>query len=186
MSIFEILFYIAIPMATTKKKTVAKKTSAAPKKTVTKKTVTKKTEAKKTVSKKEPVAKKTTVKTAPRAKKSVSKKATVAPKKKTIPTIVVPALKKEKVPTMSIFSIILAVFVVALVVFGGYVYSQIGRDSSSDVPQSEQRQMSVSSAVMLSPEVMSTLEALATQISIGPDEVLLSVEKIGDIALVKS
>jgi hypothetical protein len=85
---------------------------------------------------------------------------------------------------MSIFATVLAVFVVALVVLGGYIYSRQARmmDDSSPAPVvSEPQKISISSSVALTPEVMSALESLVTQTAIAPEEVLLSVRKIEDV-----
>ncbi len=86
---------------------------------------------------------------------------------------------------MSIFATVLAVFVVALVVLGGYIYSRQARMIDEPVPApvvSEPQKISISSSVILTPEVMSVLESLVTQTAIAPDEVLLSVRKIEDVA----
>ncbi len=86
---------------------------------------------------------------------------------------------------MSIFATVLAVFVVALVVLGGYIYSRQARMIDESVPApvvSEPQKISISSSVILTPEVMSVLESLVTQTAIAPDEVLLSVRKIEDVA----
>jgi len=85
---------------------------------------------------------------------------------------------------MSIFATVLAIFVVALVVLGGYIYSRQARmvDDSSPAPVvSEPQKISISSSVALTPEVMSALESLVTQTAIAPEEVLLSVRKIEDV-----
>jgi hypothetical protein len=92
---------------------------------------------------------------------------------------------------MSIFATILAVFVVALVVLGGYIYSRQARMmDQTTIPTnpfvSEPQKISISSSVILTPEVMSTLESLVTQIAIAPEEVLLDVRKIEDVALAQS
>lgn len=91
---------------------------------------------------------------------------------------------------MSIFATILAVFVVALVVLGGYIYSRQVR-MMDEVPAdnsvvSEPQKISISSSVTLTPEVMSALEDLVTQIAIAPEEVLLDVRKIEDVAVAQS
>lgn len=91
---------------------------------------------------------------------------------------------------MSIFATILAVFVVALVVLGGYIYSRQVR-MMEEVPAdnsvvSEPQKISISSSVTLTPEVMSVLESLVTQIAIAPEEVLLDVRKIEDVAVAQS
>lgn len=51
---------------------------------------------------------------------------------------------------------------------------------------SEPQKISISSSVTLTPEVMSVLESLVTQIAIAPEEVLLDVRKIEDVALAQS
>jgi len=138
----------------------------------------------------------TTKKAAP--KKSPSKKTTAAPKKTTPAKKIVKAspasFTKELIPEtvstkksitdMSIFATVLAIFVVALVVLGGYIYSRQARmvDDSSPAPVvSEPQKISISSSVALTPEVMSALESLVTQTAIAPEEVLLSVRKIEDV-----
>lgn len=91
---------------------------------------------------------------------------------------------------MSIFATILAVFVVALVVLGGYIYSRQVRmmeeSPSTTSIVSEPQKISISSSVTLTPEVMSALEDLVTQIAIAPEEVLLDVRKIEDVAVAQS
>lgn len=183
-------------MAEPKKKTATKKSSttkkAAPKKSPSKKTTVapKKTTApKKTVS--APVTK-TVAK--PATKKVSSSKKKVLPNKPSIvkkdPGLVSVSTKKS-ITDMSIFATILAVFVVALVVLGGYIYSRQARMmDQTTIPTnpfvSEPQKISISSSVILTPEVMSTLESLVTQIAIAPEEVLLDVRKIEDVALAQS
>ncbi len=91
---------------------------------------------------------------------------------------------------MSIFATILAVVVVALVVLGWYMYSRQMRMADEtptlDSIVSEPQKISISSSVTLTPEVMSVLESLVTQIAIAPEEVLLDVRKIEDVALAQS
>ncbi len=177
-------------MAEPKKKTATKKSSttkkAAPKKSPSKKTTAapKKTTApKKTVA--APVTK--TV-TKPATKKvSPAKKAPVKTVESTFTKELIPesVSAKKSITDMSIFATVLAVFVVALVVLGGYIYSRQARMIDESVPApvvSEPQKISISSSVILTPEVMSVLESLVTQTAIAPDEVLLSVRKIEDVA----
>jgi hypothetical protein len=90
---------------------------------------------------------------------------------------------------MSIFATMLAVCVVALVVFGGYIYSRQARvmDHASPAPVvSEPQKINISSWVSLTPDVMSALEDLVMGITIAPEEVLISVTKIEDVAAVQT
>lgn len=177
-------------MAEPKKKTATKKTATSSKKAAPKKSTAKKTTT---------AAKKTT--TAP-VTKTVAKPAVkkVSPAKKTPIKAVPPAFTKELIPDsvssrknitdMSIFATILAVFVVALVVLGGYIYSRQARMMNQaptpDPVVSEPQKINISSSVILTPEVMSALESLVSQIAIAPEEVLLDVRKIEDVALAQS
>lgn len=51
---------------------------------------------------------------------------------------------------------------------------------------SEPQKINISSSVALTPEVMSALESLVSQTAIAPEEVLLDVRKIEDVALAQS
>lgn len=181
-------------MAEAKKKTATKKTSSRSKTTAPKKSPAKKTTTAPKKSTAAPVTKtvtKPTVKKVAPAKKSAPKKSVKAPvasfTKELIPES---ASTKRSITDMSIFATILAVFVVALVVLGGYIYSRQVR-MMDEVPAdnsvvSEPQKISISSSVTLTPEVMSALEDLVTQIAIAPEEVLLDVRKIEDVAVAQS
>lgn len=177
-------------MAEAKKKTATKKTSSRSKTTAPKKSPAKKTTTAPKKSTAAPVTKTAVKKVAP-AKKSVPKKSVKTPvasfTKELIPES---ASTKRSITDMSIFATILAVFVVALVVLGGYIYSRQVR-MMDEVPAdnsvvSEPQKISISSSVTLTPEVMSALEDLVTQIAIAPEEVLLDVRKIEDVAVAQS
>jgi|GEM_PF-1196534 len=196
-------------MAESKKKKTVKKTEAGTKKTPSKtpaksapKTATKKTKKPAAVSSSKAV-------TSPKVESAVTKK--VAPKKS--PTVKTaqstPAAKKtkkvvsRKKPThftkdllpettpskdapldTSLFTMIVAIFIVALVVFGGFIYARKARMMESPAPfpreEIQPQRIRVSSSVLLSPDVITALETIVTQITIGPDEVLQNVRSIGD------
>lgn len=181
-------------MAEPKKKTATKKTASSSKKAAPKKSTAKKTTtaAKKTTA--APVTKtvaKPAVKKVPPAKKTpVKSPVKVAPSAFTKELIPDSSSSGKSITDMSIFATILAVFVVALVVLGGYIYSRQAR-MMNDVPTldpvvSEPQKINISSSVALTPEVMSALESLVSQTAIAPEEVLLDVRKIEDVALAQS
>lgn len=181
-------------MAEAKKKTATKKTSSRSKTTAPKKSPAKKTTTAPKKSTAAPVTKTVTkpaVKKVAPAKKSAPKKSVKAPVASfTKELISESASTKRSITDMSIFATILAVFVVALVVLGGYIYSRQVR-MMDEVPAdnsvvSEPQKISISSSVTLTPEVMSALEDLVTQIAIAPEEVLLDVRKIEDVAVAQS
>lgn len=185
-------------MAEPKKKTATKKTPSSSKKTAPKKSTTKKATTKApATTKKAPPAKKTVTKTAAKTtpKKAITPKKTVA--KKTVKTIPVsPAKKittdsiatKKSITDMSIFATFLAVIVVALVVLGWYMYSRQMQAvaPTSDSVVSEPQRVSISASVVLTPEVISTLESLVAQIAVSSDEILLDVRKIDDVDAAKT
>lgn len=181
-------------MAEAKKKTATKKTSSRSKTTAPKKSPAKKTTTAPKKSTAAPVTKtvtKPTVKKVAPAKKSAPKKSVKAPVASfTKELISESASTKRSITDMSIFATILAVFVVALVVLGGYIYSRQVRmmeeSPSTTSIVSEPQKISISSSVTLTPEVMSALEDLVTQIAIAPEEVLLDVRKIEDVAVAQS
>ena len=181
-------------MAEPKKKTATKKTASSSKKVAPKKTTAKKTT---TTAKKTTTAPVTKTVTKPAVKKvAPAKKAPIKSTLKTAPSasekefVPASASTKKSITDMSIFATILAVFVVALVVLGGYIYSRQAR-MMDDVPApapvvSEPQKINISSSVALTPEVMSALESLVSQTAIAPEEVLLDVRKIEDVALAQS
>lgn len=182
MSIFGVLFHPLTLMAESKKKTTTKKSSTGAKKTTksapkkTKKTTTKKTVAAPVVS--TPVVKKAAPK---KAIKSVKKPAHFT--KDLIPETV--KVSKPARMDTSIFTTVLALFVVALVVLGGFIYSRQSRMMEPPAPPlpptvSEPQRISIASSVVLTPEIIAALETLVTQIAIGPDEVLQNVRSISD------
>ena len=178
-------------MAEPKKKTATKKSStkkAAPKKSPSKKTTA---APKKTTAPKKVVAAPLTKTVTKPTTKKVSTKKTVKASAASFTKELIPESVSTKKDTtdMSIFATILAVFVVALVVLGGYIYSRQVRMADEPVPTSavsEPQKISISSSVNLTPEVISVLESLVTQIAIAPEEVLLDVRKIEDVAVAQS
>ncbi len=91
----------------------------------------------------------------------------------------------------SAFATVLAIFVIALVVLGGYIYARQSRMVEKQTPAlspivKQPQRMNISSAVQLTPEVIDALENIVNQITIGPDDVLQSVEKIRDVAAAKT
>jgi len=177
LSIFGVLFHIISLMAESKKKTTTKKTWAASKTSA--KTNSKK--SKKPVTKKS--APKKTVSTPP--KKVVSKKVSSPIKKSSFTKDIIPEqtseVKSER--DLSLFTTVLAIFLVALVVLWGYIYSRQSRMMEPPAPPisalpSEPQRVSISSSVVLTPDVVTALEYLVTQITIGSDEVLQKVEQI--------
>lgn len=91
----------------------------------------------------------------------------------------------------SAFTTVLAIFVIALVVLGGYIYARQSRMVERQTPAvspivKQPQRMNISSAVQLTPEVVDALENIVNQITIGPDDVLQSVEKISDIDVAKT
>lgn len=169
-------------MAESKKKTTTKKSSTGAKKT----TKSAPQKSKKTATKKTVVA---PVVSAPVAKKVVPKKGVKSVKKPAHFTKdLIPETVKVSKPTRmdtSIFTTILALFVVALVVLGGYIYSRQSRMMEPPAPPlvpsaSEPQRISIASSVVLTPDIIAALETLVTQIAIGPDEVLQNVRAISD------
>jgi preprotein translocase subunit SecE len=182
MSIFGVLFHPLTPMAESKKKTTTKKSSTGAKKTTTSASKkTKKTATKKTVA--APVV------STPAVKKVAPKKVVKATKKPAHFTkdLIPETVKVSKPARMdtSIFTTVLALFVVALVVLGGYIYSRQSRMMEPPAPPlvpavTEPQRISISSSVTLTPDIIAALETLVTQIAIGPDEVLQNVRSIAD------
>lgn len=91
----------------------------------------------------------------------------------------------------SAFTTVLAIFVFALVALGGYIYARQSRMADKPAPSvspivKQPQRMNISSAVVLTPEVIDALENIVNQITIGPDDVLQSVEKISDVAATKT
>lgn len=169
-------------MAESKKKTTTKKSSTGAKKTTT--SAPKKT--KKAVTKKIVTA---PVVSTPVVKKVAPKKAVKSVKKPAHFTKdLIPETVKVSKPTRmdtSMFTTILALFVVALVVLGGFIYSRQSRMMEPPAPPlvpavTEPQRISIASSVVLTPEIIAALETLVTQIAIGPDEVLQNVRSIGD------
>lgn len=175
-------------MVESKKKTTQKKSTTGSKKTPAKST------SEKT---KKPAPKKTTAttKSAPPVVKKVSQKTSKTKKYKTItpshfskdiiPETAVAKVSKPARMDMSIFTTILALFIVALVVLGGFIYSRQSRMMEPPAPpripsSMEPQRISISSAVILTPEIITALENLVTKIAIGPDEVLQKVRSIND------
>lgn len=70
------------------------------------------------------------------------------------------------------FTTVLALFIVALVVLGGYIYSRQSRMMEPPAPPvtptvtSTPQNIRISSTVALTPEVVSALENIVTQIAI--------------------
>jgi len=180
-------------MAEPKKKITTKKVAPSAKKTTPKKTTVKKAPVKKTT----PVVEKTVVKKIPKktpVKKSSAKTSTAtAPHftKDLLPEMKLSGKKKLKMDT-SIFTTVLALFIVALVVLWGYIYS--GQNRMIEPPadpialpvESSPQNIRISSAVSLTPDVVSALENIVTQIAIGPEEVLENVRVIDDVVSAKS
>lgn len=170
-------------MAVSKKKTTTKKSSTGAKKTTAKSAPQK---SKKPVTKKPVVA--PVVSSPVIAKKPVKKVSSAAKKPAHFTKNIIPETVKISKPTRmdtSVFTTILALFVVALVVLGGYIYSRQSRMMEPPAPPlvpvvTEPQRISISSSVTLTPDIIAALETLVTQIAIGPDEVLQNVRSITD------
>lgn len=183
MSIFGVLFHTFPLMAVSKKKTTTKKSSTGAKKTTAKSAPQK---SKKPVTKKPVVA--PVVSSPVVTKKPVKKISSVAKKPAHFTKDLIPEAAKISKPTRmdtSVFTTILALFVVALVVLGGYIYSRQSRMMEPPAPPlvpavTEPQRISISSSVTLTPDIIAALETLVTQIAIGPDEVLQNVRSISD------
>lgn len=176
-------------MVESKKKTTAKKSSTGSKKTTAKSTQngTKKS-TKKTVSAAPLVAVKDSS-LATRKSAVKTKKYSSHFKKELLPSE--NFVSKNKKTDTSLFTTILAIFVVVLVVLWGYIYSRQSRMMEPPAPPvwsvtSEPQRISISSSVTLTPEVIAALEYIVTQITIGPDEVLQNVRIISDVTDAKS
>lgn len=184
---------------TVTKKTVTKKTSAESKPIAAKKVPAKKAPAKKsTVSKADSATVKKTLPSTPVVKKVSTKMTPLVKAQKSI-TKEIPAAQsetpkftaKKSLTDMSIFTTILALSAVVLVVLGGYIYSRQARRMNAPVPAqetivSEPQQIRISSAVALTPVVMSALEDLVKQIAIWPEEVLTRVTTVDNVAAAQS
>lgn len=180
----------------TKKKATAKKTSPETKQTSLLTTTPK---TKKTA---KPAAKKSVPTVSAGAVKAVASPKKSSPKRKAQPKTSPSHFTKELIPEVppvsritpmdtSLFTTVIALFVVALVVLGGYIYSRQARIATPDVPAaatlaSEPQRISIASSVALTPEVIEALEEIVTLIMIRPDEVLKSVRSISDVAAAKN
>lgn len=145
--------------------------------------VTKKKTSKKTsTSKKAPVAKKT-----PAVKKVTHFEKEIIPEEKVLP-------KKDPSPVQgdsSIFTTLLALFIVAFVVFGGYVYSRqkqshIPEDTMTNIAIDTATPIDIATTVIDTPELRDILRVLPTMLVIEPDDIVESVRIVSDIALLQS
>lgn len=173
-------------MVESKKKTTKKKSSSVSKKTTVKSTSEK---TKKPAPSKTKSTPKITAGTVVATKKTTPKKTTKVVKAPSHFTKdIIPETTKISKPArmdMSMFTTLLALFIVALVVLGGYIYSRQSRMMEPPAPPlvpavTEPQRISISSSVVLTPEIIAALETLITQITIGPDEVLQNVRSIAD------
>lgn len=163
-------------MAAPKKKTTSKKSSTGSKKTTTKSASKNSKKSAKKIT--------TTVPVIP-IKNSTSIKT-----KKTPPHFTKELLPEESASPKnarmdtSFFTTILAIFVVILVVLGGYIYSRQSRMMEPPAPPTpvanEPQRINISSSVELTPDVIAALEYIVTQITVGPGEVLQKVRTISD------
>ncbi|MCB9806634.1 hypothetical protein H6768_01830 [Candidatus Peribacteria bacterium] len=151
---------------TTKKPATKKPVTSSKAKTSTSSTLTKKPATKKPT-------KKTTKKPAPKKPKTVlsSAKDSSHFTKELIPESL-PMMKKNKTKVdTSMFTTVLAIFIVALVVLGGYIYSRQQRMMEPPAPPvvpeaSNPQNIRISSSISLTPEIVTALENIVTQIAI--------------------
>lgn len=154
-------------------------------------TAKKKTPSKKAKKAALPLAAETSsVKSVP-AKKRTAKKIPARTKK------ITPHFVKDSIPTdnysdsqtpgTGIFTTLLALLIIAWAVLAGYVYAQkirmeqAPKTPAASVSEPAPRRVSVSSAVLLTPEVVSSLEAIVAQVTIPTDDVLEKVIRISDV-----
>jgi hypothetical protein len=168
-------------MAESKKKTTVKKT------TVKKAwTSSKKAEPKTTSKKSKKPSPQKSISATP--KKVTSKKVSAPVKKSSFKKELIPegqpsVVKNER--DLSLFTTVLAIFLVALVVLWWYIYSRQSRMMEPPAPPIgalpvEPQRVSISSSVVLTPDVVAALEYLITQITIGSYELLQKVEQISN------
>ncbi len=150
--------------------------------------------ATKTTSKKSPVVKKSS---APKVTKKVVKSAhftqNIIPEAKNVH---VPHVKKEETDT-SMFTTVLAIFIIAFMVLGGYVYSRqahktdvLSEDLTFPAPSyqpampsmpSDQKSISTSSSVSSTPELQMVLSNISDMLYVESDDILQSFSIVSDV-----
>lgn len=151
--------------------------------------------ATKTTSKKSPVVKKVST---PKATKKVAVKSShftqnIIPEAKNVH---VPHVKKEETDT-SMFTTVLAIFIIAFMVLGGYVYSRqahktdvLSEDLTFPAPSyqpampsvpSNQKSISTSSSVSSTPELQMVLSNISDMLYVESDDILQSFNIVSDV-----